>query len=155
MNLLMISYYNLGVEMEHLHNLEEALRVYGCGTEIAKQHAQGKNMLRVLADSLSRIEQSVQYRHTKMNRTLEKKRELEAKNYSEYMRKNKKHDPTSDYSVIKPIRKPHDFSLMRNRFLSTNGDTIRKQQSEVKMNNRTKEIPRNLYESKAATKSIR
>lgn len=30
-NLLIVSYYNLGVEMEHLNNRNEALRVYRLG----------------------------------------------------------------------------------------------------------------------------
>lgn len=52
------------------------------------------------------------------------------------MRRNKKHDPSSDYQVIKPIVKRYkDSSVPRNRYFSTNSE-LKKGQSEAKLPNK-------------------
>ena len=68
------------------------------------------------------------------------------------MRKNKKNDPSSDYTEIRATRlQLNDHSIGRKRFVSTDGDTMRKEQSELRISNRYKELPR----GRAATKKIR
>lgn len=112
-------------------------------------------MLRALSENLTRVHQNIQERQVKLNQNMERKRDQETKNYSEFMRRNKKHDPGSDYAVIKPLRKPFEFTLPRNRFLSTHDSSMRKMQSQARMPNRNKEVPKNIAEDKKTAKVIK
>jgi hypothetical protein len=50
----MISYYNLGVELEHLKIFHESCEAYKKGVDIAKLTKKGGDMLIVLEDSVIR-----------------------------------------------------------------------------------------------------
>jgi hypothetical protein len=60
--------------MEHLDNMDEAVKAYAKGVEVAKHHVTGKNMLKVLEESLARTEQMVHERDIKTTQAIERKR---------------------------------------------------------------------------------
>lgn len=89
-NLLMISYYNLGVEFEYLKDYALSCQAYSKGAQLAGKAQRGKDMLPVLQENATRTQALASQNERRLVALLEKRRELDEKGGYEGMRRNKK-----------------------------------------------------------------
>lgn len=91
-NVLIVSYYNLGVEREHLKDYFLSKAAYEKGYELAKQNnkLQNMNMYKIMEENINRLSVILEEKEKKMQDAEERKREMELAGHYDYMRKHKR-----------------------------------------------------------------